>query len=90
MEKDLNDTQMEIHILVNLNMVKLMVKEYILGKMVKYMMVNGIKEWNKVMVFGKELKMIRILENGRLLKLMATVFILGLTEIGMKVNGKCV
>jgi hypothetical protein len=44
MEKDLNDTQMEIHILVNLNMVKLMVKEYILGKMVKYMMVNGIKE----------------------------------------------
>jgi hypothetical protein len=44
MERVSNDTQMETLILVNLNMVKLTEKEFILGKMEKSMMVNGIKE----------------------------------------------
>ena len=41
-----------------------------------------------VMVFGKGFMVIVILESGRILKLMAMECILGVMEIGMKVNGK--
>lgn len=53
MEKVLNDIQMVIHTLDNLNKEKLTEKEFILGKMEKFMMENGTKAWNKDMVYGK-------------------------------------
>ena len=40
-----------------------------------------------VMEYGKETKVIVILENGGILKQRAMVFIHGKTEINMKVNG---
>lgn len=44
MEKVLKGTQLEILILDNLNMEKLMAKEFTHGKMEKYTMENGIRE----------------------------------------------
>ena len=44
MVKDLKDIPMEIHILVNSKMVKLMEKACIHGRMVKSMMENGTKD----------------------------------------------
>ena len=43
MAKALRGTLMEILILASLNMVKLMEKVFILGKIERFMMVNGIK-----------------------------------------------
>ena len=60
MEKVSKGIQQVILILDNLNMEKLMEKEFTLGKMEKYMMENGIRGWNKVMEYGKVLKTIRI------------------------------
>ena len=40
------------------------------------------------MVFGKELMVIHILENGRILKPMGMEFIYGRMETDMKVNGE--
>ena len=58
--------------------------EYTPGKIEKFMMVNGIKDWRKDMAFGKEVAMIAILVNGLVQKHMATVSILGRMEIDMK------
>jgi len=44
MARDLNDTPMGIHILVNSKMVKLMEKACIHGRTVKFMMENGTKD----------------------------------------------
>lgn len=64
MVKVTNDMLMEINMkginfylkknIVNLCKEKLMVKESILGPMVKFTMVNGKQESKKVMEFGKE------------------------------------
>jgi hypothetical protein len=43
MEKALRGIPMEILILVSLSMVKLMEKEFILGRIERFMMVNGIR-----------------------------------------------
>ena len=64
--------------------------EYTPGKIEKFMMVNGIKDWRKDMAFGKEVAMIAILVNGLVQKHMATVSILGRMEIDMKDSGECV
>ena len=45
---------METPIKENFKMEKLMVKGFIHGKMVKSMMVNGLKGLNKAMEYGKE------------------------------------
>ena len=44
MVKDSSDTPMEIHILDSLEMVKLMERVYIHGRMAKFMMENGTKD----------------------------------------------
>jgi hypothetical protein len=44
MEKVLKDTQMAIRILGNSSMEKLMEKEFILGKIERFMMGNGIRD----------------------------------------------
>jgi hypothetical protein len=83
---------------VSFNLEKLMVRESMNGKiLMKYMMVNGLKELDMDMEYGEELinkilnlKVTLILENGKKVKLMAMVFILGVMEIDMKVNGNCV
>ena len=58
------------------------------GKMVSSTRENGSMVWNMVQVFGEELKEILILDSGGKAKLMAMVYILGLTEIGIKVSLK--
>ena len=44
MERVLKDTLMAIHILGSLSMAKLMEKGFILGKIERFMMVNGIRD----------------------------------------------
>ena len=90
MAKDLSVIPMATLILASLKMVKLMEKAYTHGKMVKYMTASGIRDLNKVMVYGRELIRILILENGVHQKLMVMVCILGQMEIDMKGNGLCV
>jgi hypothetical protein len=55
---------------------------------VKYMTVSGTKVSSTAMEFGRESLEIVTLVNGSVLELMGTEFILGVTVIGMKVNGK--
>jgi hypothetical protein len=87
MVKGSKGTQMVTLIWDALNKVKPMEKEYTSGPMVKFMMVSGIKDSSMDMVFGKEYRMTHISENGIRQKLMASEFILGLTETSMRVNG---
>lgn len=54
----------------------------------KYMTVSGTKVSSTAMEFGRESLEIVTLVNGSVLELMGTEFILGVTVIGMKVNGK--
>lgn len=63
-KKDMNDTAMVIHMKEILIKVKLMEKEFITGLMVKYMMVNGVKELKMVTECGKEYLVIVIWDNG--------------------------
>jgi len=61
----MKDMLMEICILANFTLEKLTVKDIILGiTQKKCMMVNGCAELDKVMVFGKMLKVIHIWANG--------------------------
>ena len=85
----MKDIPTEIHILASSNMVERTEKEFILGKMEKFMMVNGIKDSNRVMEYGKVYTMIHILVNGKIQKHMDTEFILGQMVINTKVNGIC-
>ena len=52
-EEALKNIPMEIFTKVNLQIIKLMAKEYINGEMESYMMANGIWEPERVMVFGE-------------------------------------
>ena len=90
MERVSKDTPMAIRILGNLSMERPMERVFIPGKIERFMMENGIRDWKKDMVFGKEVIMIAILVNGLVLKLMVMVYILGQMEIGMKDSGECV
>ena len=58
MVNDSSDILMATLTLDSLSMEKHMVKVSILGRMARSMMVNGIKELSKAMVFGKESGMI--------------------------------
>jgi hypothetical protein len=89
MGKALKDIPMVIVTLGSSNLEELTEKECILGVMERFMMVSGIKVWNRVTVFGEVLKMIHTSESGRILKLMDMVFIHGPTGIDMKDNGIC-
>ena len=64
MEKDSNVMRMVTHILATLELVKLMEKEFIHGKMEKFLMDNGIKDLSTATVFGKGYMEILLLENG--------------------------
>jgi hypothetical protein len=55
---------------------------------VKYMTVSGTKVSSTVMEFGRASLEIVTLVNGSVLELMGMEFILGVTVIGTKVNGK--
>jgi|LauGreDrversion4_2_1035121.scaffolds.fasta_scaffold1362246_1 hypothetical protein len=68
-EEDSNYFQMEINIKVNIRMEKLMVKEHILGEIMKYMMENGRVDKKMATVFGRESKETVILDNGKIAKL---------------------
>jgi hypothetical protein len=68
---------MAIHIRVIILMEKLMVKEYIYGKMEKLIVDNLKMVKKKVMVFGRELKEILIWEIGILIKLKDMEFMYG-------------
>lgn len=62
------------------------VKVYFYGLMANYMMANGNRVKNMDQEFGKELKEIPILDNGKMVVLMDMEFIFGLMEIVMKAN----
>jgi hypothetical protein len=87
MEKDLKDMQMEILILEYFSKEKHMVMVYIDGLMEKFMMVNGTRDLNMDMVYGKVIKMIHMLVNGLSQEHMVMGSISGLMEINMKENG---
>lgn len=53
MDSAMNDIKMVIGMKVNLKKIKLMEKEFIIGKMEKGMMANGRKVKKLVMVFGQ-------------------------------------
>ena len=86
-KKDMSVIAMEILMRVISRKVKLMVKEYIIGLMEKYMMANGVKELKMVMECGKESLVIAIWVNGSILKLMDMEYISGKMEIGLRVAG---
>jgi hypothetical protein len=81
---------MAIRIKANIKMVRHMEKELIYGEMEKYMMVNGLKDRNKGMEYGKESTEIAILVSGMRVRLKGMESIHGLMEIGMKANGSSV
>ena len=88
-EKVSKDTQTETLISASSNTEKLMERVSIHGRTARYMMVSGIKAWNKDTVFGKGLEMIHTSESGARQKPMDTVYIIGPTEIDMKGSGIC-
>jgi hypothetical protein len=63
------------------------VREFILGRMGKYMTGNGEMESKKDMAFGKLFPGIHTLENGNRAKLKAMGFICGGTAIDTRENG---
>jgi hypothetical protein len=63
-KKGMKDTAMAIHMKGIFKKVKLMVKEFIIGLMVKYMMENGVKELKMVTECGKEFLVTVIWDNG--------------------------
>lgn len=68
--------------------VKLMEKEYFNGDKERSTMENGRMVWKKAMVYGKALKGIHTLDNGRTAKLMVMECMFGRQETSMKVSGK--
>ena len=68
-------------------MVKLMEKVFIIGLMVRSMMVNGKKVLKMDMVCGEVYSEIAIWDNGQKVKLMDMEFINGKMVIDMKVHG---
>ena len=72
---------------VTFSMVKHMEKAYIIGQMVKSMMVNGLMELRKDMECGKEYLVTPISVNGKIVKLMVMEFINGRMVIGTKDHG---
>ena len=60
MAKDLKSLLMEISMKENIQMVKLMEREYFTGIMGKFMMVNGLKVLKRDMECGKVLREILI------------------------------
>ena len=82
--------QMGISMTVSGWMTRHMVKVYTHGRMERFTTENGIKESNRDMVSGKELKTTHILESGPPQKHMVMVFITGLMEIDTKDSGTCV
>ncbi len=72
----------------NIKMAKHMEKEFSIGNMERFMMVNGFLEPKKAMGFGKVLKETLILGNGRIAKLKAMEYMFGKMEIDMRESGR--
>ena len=85
--KDMSDIRMAINTKEISLMAKLMVKEFINGAMVKFMMANGRMVSKRDTVFGKGYLEILTLENGRIVKQMGMESINGKMVIDMKENG---
>lgn len=86
-EKEWNDIVMEINMKEIFIMERLMVKEFIIGRMERFMMENGGMESRKVMECGEAFLEIHILVNGRIVKLMDMEYINGKMETDMKALG---
>lgn len=71
----------------NLQIIRLMEKEFTLGKTEKFMMVNGKMERRMAMAFGEAYTVIAIQESGKTARLKAMESISGKMGINMKVNG---
>ena len=88
MEEDLSFMLMETPIQDHIKMAKPMVKVFINGVMVRYMMDNLKMALNREMDCGRVYKEIHLLVIGLIIKPMAMAFIFGWMEINTKVNGK--
>ena len=87
MEWALNDLVMEIHIRENIQTEESKVKEFINGPMETYIMVVGLMDPNKAMVFGKiQIKTITQ-DNGYIIWCTVMGFMSGLIMIVMLENG---
>ena len=87
MEWALNDLVMEIHIRENIQTEESKVKEFINGPMETYIMVVGLMDPNKAMVFGKiQIKTITQ-DNGYIIWRTVMGFMSGLIMIVMLENG---
>jgi hypothetical protein len=89
-EREWKDIVMETDMKEIFIMERLMEKEFIIGLMERFMMVNGEMELRKVMECGEVFLVIHILVNGRIVKLMGMEYISGKMETGMKVLGSIV
>lgn len=89
-EEVLNYFLMALSILDNIRMENLKEVVNFNGKMMRLMKDNGFKEKSMVLEFGRDLKVILILENGRLVFQMVMVCINGLMVIVTKENLKIV
>lgn len=84
----LRNSQMVTLIKESIAMEKPMEKVSLHGSMVKCMTVNGLMVLKKVTAFGKALKEIATLVNGKTPRLMVMVYIFGRMVISMKESGK--
>lgn len=82
-----NDTQMVINMREISIMERHMERGFIIGLMERSMMASGGMELKRAMECGEAFLGIRILDNGRIVKLMDMVYINGKMEIDMKVVG---
>ena len=82
----LSSFRMEIYTRGFIQMENLREKAFTNGLMVSFMMVSGSKDANTDRVSGRAPEETLILENGRMAKLMDTVFMSGLMGTVMKVN----
>lgn len=90
MEEDLSCLRLDQSSWGTMSIINHMVREYLLGQMVRYTMVSGCKELKTGLGSGRELWKTPILESGRIVRLKAMVFIVGRMVIDMRVNGSTV
>ena len=87
MDEVLNYSLTVTHIKVNMSMDGLTVKEFIHGRVQKYMMVSGKAEPSQDTAFGRESTVKAISDSGLTAKLKATVSTYGATATNTKASG---
>ena len=87
MDKVMRSIRTELSIRGSSNKINLMAKEFTIGKMARFMMVNGFNLRNRGSESGREMRKTRMQASGRIIKQTGMVFMCGLTEISTKASG---